>query len=115
MRCLTASIRRLSLLCAVPSYFREMYPCNLRSCIERHALHGLFCQIHARAGADICQSVPLIHSKLANSNGNVEAIVALGVDVAFSKVVLHFLVRFLTVFDLLYQPSPGFCKIAYAA
>lgn len=115
MRCLSACIRRLSLLCALPPYFRKVNPCNLRSCIERHALYGFFCQIHARAGADVCQSVPLIHPKLANSDGNVEAIVALGVDMAFPKVVLHFLVCFLAVFDLLYQPSPGFCEIAYTA
>lgn len=53
-------------------------------------------QVSSCVGADICQSVPLVHAKLANSNLDVETAVDVLADIALGKnISQHLLVNIL--------------------
>lgn len=92
-----------------------MNPRKLCGRIKGHALYIFLGQIHACVGADFGQGVPFVHSKLAHPYVDIEAIVVLGIDVAFGEMVLHLAMRLFAILNLLYQPPSGLCKIAYAA
>jgi hypothetical protein len=70
-------------------------------------------EVSSRVGADIRQSVPLVHAEFSNAYLDVETAVDVLTDVALSKdVSQHLLVNILAALDLCDKSSPCLCKCA---
>jgi hypothetical protein len=68
-------------------------------------------EVSSGVGADICQSVPLVHAEFSNAHLDVETAVDVLTDVPLSKnVSQHLLVNILATLDLRDKSSPRLGK-----
>lgn len=70
-----------------------------------------FGQVPSRVGADVDQSVPLVHAEFAHAHFHVQPVVVVLAHVALCEMVAqHFHVDILAPLDLVDQPSTSFGK-----
>lgn len=80
---------------------------QLRGTFRSHGLHLRLRQISPCAGADVGQTIPLVHPKLSHAHLHVQPVVVFLLDVALGQVLLeHLLVDLFTPLDLRNQPPP---------